>query len=42
VIVAVPGATAVADPPWSLTVATEVFDEVQLAFVVRFCIVPLL
>jgi hypothetical protein len=40
VIVAVPGATPVADPVWSLTLATEVFDEVQLTFVVRFCVVP--
>jgi len=42
VIVAVPGATLVANPVWILTVATEVFDEVQLAVVVRFCVVPLL
>jgi hypothetical protein len=42
VIVAVPGATLVANPVWVLIVATEVFDDVQLAVVVRFCVVPLL
>jgi hypothetical protein len=40
VIVAVPAATLVANP--LVTVATVVFDEVQLAVVVRFCFVPLL
>jgi hypothetical protein len=42
VIVVVPGATLVANPVWTFTVATEVLDEVQLAVVVRFCVVPLL
>jgi hypothetical protein len=42
VIVTVPGATAVAEPVWSAMVATAVFDEVQLDFVVTFCVVPLL
>jgi hypothetical protein len=41
VIVALPCATLVASPPL-LTAATEDFDEVQLAVVVRFCVVPLL
>ena len=41
-IVALPGVTLVASPVWVLTVATEVFDEVQVAVVVRFCVVPLL
>jgi hypothetical protein len=42
VIVAVPCATLVAKPVLALMVATEVFEEVQLAVVVRFCVVPLL
>jgi hypothetical protein len=42
VIVAVPAVTPVANPVCSLMVATEVLDEVQLAVVVRFCVVPLL
>ena len=42
VIVAVPGVTVVAKPVCNLTLATEVFEEVQLAVVVRFCVVPLL
>jgi hypothetical protein len=42
VIVTVPGATAVAEPVWSAMVATAVFDEVQVALVVIFCVVPLL
>lgn len=42
VIVAVPAVTPVANPVCSLMVATDVFDEVQLAVVVRFCVVPLL
>ena len=42
VIVAVPCATLVAKPVLVLMVATDVFEEVQLAVVVRFCVVPLL
>jgi hypothetical protein len=42
VMVAVPCATAVAKPVVLFTVATEVFEEVQAAVVVRFCVVPLL
>ncbi len=42
VMAAVPCATPVATPVLVLTVATEAFDEVQLAAVVRFCVVPLL
>jgi hypothetical protein len=42
VIVVVPCATLVANPLWTLMVATEVFEEVQLAVVVRFWVVPLL
>jgi hypothetical protein len=42
VMVAVPIATAVASPVLLLMVATEVFEEVQVAVVVRFCVVPLL
>jgi hypothetical protein len=42
VIVAVPCATLVAKPVLALMVATEVFEEVQLAVVVRFCVLPLL
>jgi hypothetical protein len=42
VIVAAPAPTPVANPVCSLMVATEVFDEVQLAVVVRFCVLPLL
>ena len=42
VIVAVPCATLVANPVLALIVATDVFEEVQLAVVVRFCVVPLL
>jgi hypothetical protein len=40
VTVAVPCATAVANPVVFFTVATEVFEEVQVAVVVRFCVVP--
>jgi hypothetical protein len=36
VTVAVPCATLVASPVWTLIVATDVFEEVQLAVVVRF------
>jgi hypothetical protein len=42
VIVAVPGATVVASPVVLFTVATEVFEELQVALLVRFCVVPLL
>ena len=42
VMVAVPNATQVANPVWTLMVATEVADEVQVTFVVRSCVVPLL
>ena len=42
VIVTVPCATLVAKPVLALMVATEVFEEVQLAVVVRFCVLPLL
>jgi hypothetical protein len=42
VMVAVPIATAVASPVLLFMVATEVFEEVQVAVVVRFCVVPLL
>jgi hypothetical protein len=41
VIVAVPFATLVANPPL-LTVVTAVADEVHVAALVRFCVVPLL
>jgi hypothetical protein len=41
VMVAIPGATLVASPPL-LTVAMEVADEVQVAVLVRVCVVPLL
>jgi hypothetical protein len=41
VMVAAPCATLVASPPL-LTVAMEVFEEVQLALEVRLCVVPLL
>lgn len=41
VIVALPWARVVARPP-ELTVAMEVADEVQVAVVVRICVVPLL
>jgi hypothetical protein len=39
VMVAVPGATPVANPP-VLTVATAVVEEVHLAVLVRFCVLP--
>jgi hypothetical protein len=42
VMVAVPTATVVANPVCNLIVATATFDEVQLALVVKFCVVPLL
>ena len=42
VIVAVPAVSVVATPVWILMVATDVFDDVQLAVLVRFCVVPLL
>ena len=42
VMVVAPCATAVAKPVVLFTVATEVFDEVQVAVLVRFCVVPLL
>lgn len=42
VMVAVPGATAVANPVFFFTVAMEVADEVHVAVLVRFCDVPLL
>jgi hypothetical protein len=41
VMVALPCATLVASPPLP-TVATEGFEEIQLALEVRFCVVPLL
>jgi hypothetical protein len=41
VIVALPCATLVASPPL-LTVAIDFAEEVQVAVLVRFCIVPLL
>jgi hypothetical protein len=41
VIVAAPAVTPVASPVL-LTVATDVFDEVQVAVFVRFWVVPLL
>ena len=41
VIVALPCATLVARPPL-LTVAIDVAEEVQVALLVRFCVVPLL
>lgn len=41
VIVVDPWATLVASPPL-LTVATEVAEDVQVAVLVRFCVVPLL
>jgi hypothetical protein len=41
VMVALPGATLVASPPL-LMVAIDFADEVQVAVVVRFCVVPLL
>jgi hypothetical protein len=41
VIVAAPGATLVANPPL-FTVAIDVADDVQVAVLVRFCVVPLL
>jgi hypothetical protein len=40
VMVALPGATLAANPP--LTVATAVLEEIQVAVLVRFCVVPLL
>jgi hypothetical protein len=42
VMVATPCATPVASPVVLFTVAREVFDELQVALVVRFCVVPLL
>ena len=41
VMVALPSATLVASPPL-LTVATDFVEEVQVAVLVRFCVVPLL
>jgi hypothetical protein len=41
VMVALPCATLVASPPL-LTVATDFADDVQVAVLVRFCVVPLL
>jgi len=41
VIIVLPGLTLVASPPL-LTVAIVVADEVQVAVLVRFCLVPLL
>jgi hypothetical protein len=41
VIVVVPFATLVANPP-ALTVAIDFAEEVQVAVVVRLCVVPLL
>jgi hypothetical protein len=38
VTVAEPGATAVANP--AVTVATEAADELQVAELVKFCVVP--
>ena len=40
VIVAAPCATAVASPVVLFIVATEVFDDVQVAVAVRFCVDP--
>ena len=42
VMVALPCATPVARPVVLVTVAIEVFEEVQVALLVRFCVVPLL
>ena len=42
VMVALPAAMPVAKPVVPLMVATEVLDELQVAVVVRFCVVPLL
>jgi hypothetical protein len=42
VMVALPCTTPVANPVVLFTVATEVFEEVHVALVVRFCVVPLL
>jgi hypothetical protein len=42
VIVVVPIATAIASPVWVGIVAVAVEDEVHVADVVRFCVVPLL
>jgi hypothetical protein len=41
VIVAVPGATPVANPPFVI-VATEFADDVHVDVLVTFCVVPLL
>jgi hypothetical protein len=41
VMVALPCATLVASPPL-LTVATDAFEEIQVALEVTFCVVPLL
>ena len=41
-MVAVPGATPVANPVLPLTVATDVANELHTAVLVRFCVVPLL
>jgi len=42
VIVAVPGASPVANPVCLPTLATDSAEEVHVAEVVRFCVVPLL
>jgi len=42
VMVAVPAVTPVASPVLFTTDATEVFEEVQVAVLLRFCVVPLL
>lgn len=42
VIVVVPGATPMANPVPLLTVATVVVEELHLAVLTRFCVVPLL
>ncbi len=42
VMVAAPAVRLVASPVCSLMVATVTFEDVQLAVVVRFCVVPLL
>jgi hypothetical protein len=40
VMVALPCARLLANPVWSPTVATDVFDEAQLAVVLKFCVEP--
>ena len=42
VMVAAPCVKVVANPVVLFTVTTEVFEEVQVAVLVKFCVVPLL